>query len=83
MPASKQLHPEDAQVLLSVMQILFSDPIVKAERWWRTELKAERIFKEMRERDKRPLEAVNFEWVALRAKQWIQKKEKLRLRSKS
>jgi len=46
-------------------------------------IKAERIFKEMRERDKRPLEAVNFEWVALRAKQWIQKKEKLRLRSKS
>ena len=46
-------------------------------------IKAERIFKEMRERDKRPLEAVNFEWVSLRAKQWIQKKEKLRLRSKS
>ena len=38
-------------------------------------IKAERIFKEMRERDKRPLEAVNFEWVALRAKQWTQKKE--------
>jgi len=141
MPSSKRFRPEDAQVLLSVMQILFSDPIVKAERWWRTGpkkdmsleefetrfprgsegyenfinlvcfwetvgsltrkgllkedlafdtfldnppwIKAERIFKEMRERDKRPLEAVNFEWVALRAKQWIQKKEKLRLRSKS
>jgi len=46
-------------------------------------IKAERIFKEMSEPDKRPLEAVNFEWVALRAKQWIHKKEKLRLRSKS
>jgi hypothetical protein len=134
MPASNRLKPEDAQVLLSVMQILFSDPIVKAERWWRTEFKkdmsleefetkfprgseghenfinlvcfwetigsltkkgllkedlafdtfldsppwakAERIFREMRERDKQPLEAENFEWVASRAKEWIQRREK-------
>src|SRR3989475_5872864 len=132
MSSSKRFRPEDAQVLLSVMQILFSDPIVKAERWWRSELKKdmsleefetrfprgsegyenfinllcfwetvgsltrkgllkedlafdtfldsppwpkpERIFRETRERDKRPLEAVNFEWIASRAKQWIQKK---------
>jgi len=140
MPASKRLRPEDAQVLLSLMQILFSDPIVKAERWWRSELKkdmsleefetkfprgseghenfinlvcfwetvgsltrkgllkedlafdtfldsppwskVDRIFRERRERDKQPLEAINFEWVASRAKQWIQAHEKIRRKSK-
>ena len=33
--------------------------------------KAEKIFKERRERDKQPLEGVNFEWIAARAKRWI------------
>jgi len=140
MPAAKRLHPEDAQVLLSITQILFSDPIVKAERWWRTELKndmsleefeakyprgsegyenfinflcfwetvgsltrkgllkedlafdtfldsppwskVDRIFRERRERDKQPLEAENFEWVASRAREWIQRREKSLRKSK-
>jgi hypothetical protein len=38
--------PEDAQVLLSVMQILFSYPIVKAERRWRTEHKKDMSLEE-------------------------------------
>ena len=126
---------------MSTMQILFSDPIVKAERWWRTELKkdmsmeefetrfprgsegrehfinfvcfwetvgalvrkdllkedlafstfldsppwfkVERIFREMRERDKQPLEAENFEWVASRATKWITGQQKARQKTKS
>src|SRR2546428_4861249 len=46
MSSSKRFRPEDAQVLLSVMQILFSDPIVKAERWWRSELKKDMSLEE-------------------------------------
>ena len=38
--------------------------------------KAARIFQERRERDKEPLEGVNFEWVAGRAAAWVAKHER-------
>jgi len=40
---------------------------------WRV---VERIMKDRRERDKAPLEAENFEWIAKRAKEWISRREK-------
>jgi hypothetical protein len=126
--------PQDANTLLSLMQIFFSEPILKARRFWRTELaagtslqefesrfpkgsegyehfinlasfwetvgslmqkglvsedlafdtfldappwdKAARIFKDRRERDKQPLEGVNFEWIGARAAGWVARHEK-------
>jgi hypothetical protein len=123
----------DAQTLLTLMQILFSDPLVQARRFWTAELRegmtlaefeakfpkgsegyqhfislivfwetvgslmrkglvnedlafdtfldappwkrVATILKEKRERDKQPLEAVNFEWIAGRAAQWIARHE--------
>lgn len=132
-PKVGQPSKQDAGVLLSLMQIFFSDPVLKARRFWRTELsdgmslsefesrfpkgsegyeqfinlasfwetvgalmqrglvsedlafdtfldappwhKAARIFKDRRERDKQPLEGVNFEWIAARAEAWISRHE--------
>lgn len=37
---------------------------------------AERIFKDMRARDKSPLEAINFEWIAGRAAEWVTRHER-------
>jgi hypothetical protein len=134
MRGARQPSPQDASTLLSLMQIFFSEPILKARRFWRTELtegmslsdfesrfprgseghehfinlasfwetlgsltqkglvnedlafdtfldappwkKAARIFKERRERDKQPLEGVNFEWIAGRAAEWIARHER-------
>lgn len=126
--------PQDASTLLSLMQIFFSEPMLRARRFWRTEIaeatslqefesrfpkgsegyehfinlasfwetvgslmqkglvsedlafdtfldappwnKAARIFKDRRERDKQPLEGVNFEWIAARAEKWVASHEK-------
>jgi len=134
MSAARQPSPQAASTLLTLMQIFFSEPILKARRFWRTELiegtslsefesrfprgsegyehfinlasfwetvgslmqkglvnedlafdtfldappwkKAARIFKERRERDKQPLEGVNFEWIAGRAAEWIARHER-------
>ena len=38
MPRAVQPSPRDGSTLLSLMQIFFSDPIMKARRFWRTEL---------------------------------------------
>jgi hypothetical protein len=38
--------------------------------------KAARIFKDRRERDKQPLEGVNFEWIGARAAEWVARHEK-------
>ena len=38
--------------------------------------KAERIFKDRRHRENQPLEGVNFEWIASRAKEWIERHQK-------
>jgi hypothetical protein len=38
--------------------------------------KAARIFKDRRERDKQPLEGVNFEWIAAHAAEWVASHEK-------
>ena len=38
MPGTTQPSPQDASTLLTLMQIYFSDSILKARRFWRTEL---------------------------------------------
>ncbi len=38
--------------------------------------KAAKIFQERRERDKEPLEGVNFEWIAGRAAAWVARHER-------
>ena len=132
--AARKPSAHDADVLLALMQVYFSDSIVKARRLWRKELtpgmsledfearfprgsegyehfinlasfwetvgsliqrglvsedlafdtfldappweKAEKIFKGRRERDKEPLEGVNFEWVTARAAEWVSRHER-------
>ncbi|HZP91633.1 MAG TPA: hypothetical protein VFB20_01955 [Burkholderiales bacterium] len=133
-PGARPPSVADAHILLTLLQTLLSEPLLKARRFWRTELtegmsladfesrfpkgsegyehflnmiafwettgslmqrglvnedlafdtfldappwkKVERIFKEKRARDKQPLEAVNFEWIAGRAAQWIARHER-------
>ena len=38
MHGTRQASPQDANTLLTLMQIYFSEPILKARRFWRTEL---------------------------------------------
>ena len=131
---ARQPLMQDASMMLTLMQIFFSEPLLKARRFWRTELtegmslsdfesrfpkgsegyehfinfasfwetlgslmqkglvnedlafdtfldappwnKAAGIFKGRRERDKQPLEGVNFEWIAGRASKWIARHER-------
>jgi hypothetical protein len=132
--SARQFSPQDASTLLTLMQIFFSEPMLKARRFWRTDFsegmslselegrfpkgsegyehfinlasfwetvgslmqkglvnedlafdtfldappwkKAARIFQERRERDKQPLEGVNFEWIAGRAAAWTARHER-------
>ena len=132
-PGARPPSPQDAAMLVALLQVHLSEPILKARRFYRNELtegmslsefesrfargsegfehflnlmtfwetvgsliqrglvnedlafdtfldappwkKVARIFKERRERDKAPLMAEHFEWVAGRAAEWIARHE--------